>query len=383
MFDLLVRLVEYTKDETEFSIDDAIDHLSSDHNIIHVDEDKQEQRNQARHLIFAALGWTSGLYRATAPNQSSQEELRIRSNALATSVSSLPLESCERPFSELLELLTGPFLLGRLSDTYDSSTDNDDAAQRTKLEDALAAEEFVVEHVNAATLHRLGGLKIVWVDDMISHLSFDRLSKELQLYRTPSLCKVQLGPNSLVAKLSEGVYSGANRAGSITHKKLFDEILLSYRLIFAEDRHSRKVYHKREQRMSYRWGTNDSTLNELCESVRADQESSADAKTPLASLFSRERWLTRATPTTFSFNKRRMFPILRPRLEQIQEYMLRRQPNQMWTLWIDRRDKPKWLTFWGVLIFGTLGVTMSFIQMLFAGLQVQIGYKSLECGCKS
>jgi hypothetical protein len=200
IFDFLVKLVEYTKGDTDFSIDDAIVHLTSENDIIRIDQDSTDQHDEARHVIFAALGWTSGLYSATAPNDSSRHELRISCDASATNVTALPLESCERPFSELLELLTGPFLLGKLSDTYDIGKDSDDATHPTRLEDALAVEEFVVEHVNAAALHRLGELKIVWVDDMVSHLVLDRLFKKLYLYRTPSLCRVQLGPNSLVAK---------------------------------------------------------------------------------------------------------------------------------------------------------------------------------------
>jgi hypothetical protein len=61
--------------------------------------------------------------------------------------------------------------------------------------------------------------------------------------------------------------------------------------------------------------------------------------------------------------------------------MLRRAPNRMWTLWVDRRDKPKWLTFWGVLIFGSLGIILSFVQMIFAGVQMQLAYRSASCEC--
>ncbi|CAN9334772.1 unnamed protein product [Alternaria alternata] len=383
VYGFLIKLAEYTKADTEFSIDDAIVHLTSDSDVIRVDMDSNDQHDEARHAIFAALGWTSGLYSAMAPTDSFRHELRISCDASATNVRSLPLEDCQRPFSELLDVLIGPFLLGTLPDAYDAGNESDGANHRSGLEDALAVEEFVVEHMNAAVLHQLGELEIVWVDDMVSHLVLDTLSKKLYLYRTPSLCRVQLGPNSLVAKLSKGIYSGVERSKAINHKKLFDEILLSYRLIFAEDRHSRRVYRKRELPKTYRSGSNDSTLDELCESALAGQESAADAKRSLIGLFHRERWFNKTTPSTSSFNKRRKFPLLRQRLNQTQEYMLRRQPNQMWALWIDRRDKPKWLTFWGVLIFGTLGVTLSFIQMVFAGLQVQIGYKSLQCGCDS
>jgi hypothetical protein len=108
-----------------------------------------------------------------------------------------PLDRCERPISELLELLSGSFFPGKMTDTSETGSTE---VHRTTLEDPLAFDSFVVEHMNAAALERLGELKIISVDDMTSHLVFDRLKSTLRIFRMPSFCHIQSFPGFLASK---------------------------------------------------------------------------------------------------------------------------------------------------------------------------------------
>jgi hypothetical protein len=195
IFRLLERIVHFAKSDKSFSIDEAIVHLTEVDHILRIDMTSSEQKDAARHVIFAGLGWTSGLYSPLAPDVLTMQLLRLQDDAAS---STQPLARCERPFSELLELLVGPFFPGKGSDA--ASETEQAHATLTGHEDRLTFDSFVVEHMNASTLHVLGELTIEWVNDMASHLVFDSLEKSVKLYRTPSICQLQMGQDSLATK---------------------------------------------------------------------------------------------------------------------------------------------------------------------------------------
>ncbi|KAK0624767.1 hypothetical protein B0T17DRAFT_531001 [Bombardia bombarda] len=68
-------------------------------------------------------------------------------------------------------------------------------------------------------------------------------------------------------------------------------------------------------------------------------------------------------------------PLLGPRLLILQEFNLRQRPRGFWALWRDRRDKPKWYTFWVVLIVGGFTIVLSIVQIALSTAQLAVSIK--------
>lgn len=187
-------LAEFARSVEDFTIDEALNHLVYTGHFASPKE--QVKRDQARQVVFAYLGWMTGLYSALAPHDEWMSYLRIYSNEFGENEEVPLISRCERPFCELLDVLCGSFLPRENPDLTATAT------QPRREDDYLSSDAyFVVDHMNAAALHHIGGLRIIWVDDMPSHLTLDIIHKTLMLYRYPSVCLAQLGAASLTSRL--------------------------------------------------------------------------------------------------------------------------------------------------------------------------------------
>ena len=145
---------------------------------------------------------------------------------------------------------------------------------------------------------------------------------------------------------------------------LFKEILLSYKLLFADDRQSRTIYRRKErERAKLARGTpTEPCLDNLC-----------GLNLPCKSYLSTFR-----SPLTVSYSKTTDFPLLADRLSELQSYISSQQPNRLTALWHDRRNLLSWYTFWAVLIFGVVGIACSVIQTVLATVQTAIAWKAYQ-----
>lgn len=145
---------------------------------------------------------------------------------------------------------------------------------------------------------------------------------------------------------------------------LFKEILLSYKLLFADDRRARTIYCKKErERAQLARGTPDEPcLDNLC-GMNFPRKASL-------SIF--------GSPLTISYSKGADFPLLADRLSELQSYISSQQPNRLTALWHDRRNLLSWYTFWAVLIFGVMGIACSIIQTALAVVQTAIAWKTYQ-----
>jgi hypothetical protein len=130
--------------------------------------------------------------------------------------------------------------------------------------------------------------------------------------------------------------------------QLLHEILLSYRLLFGQDKNSRRLF----QSMAVFKGesSEDYLLTELC-----------DSKTLALPTLCKEREFYRLS---------RDFPILRSRIAVLQQQMTNLKPRGWREIWKDKRDSAQWYTFWAVIIFGGSGIVLSFIQAVLQALQL-------------
>jgi len=130
--------------------------------------------------------------------------------------------------------------------------------------------------------------------------------------------------------------------------QLLHEILLSYRLLFGQDRKSRQLFQSMEVFKGEPY--EDYLLAELC-----------DCKTLALPTICKEREFYRLS---------RDFPILRSRIAVLQQQMTNLKPRGWREIWNDKRDSAQWYTFWAVIVFGGSGIVLSFIQAVLQALQL-------------
>jgi hypothetical protein len=140
------------------------------------------------------------------------------------------------------------------------------------------------------------------------------------------------------------------------------EILRSYQLLFRENKKSRKLYCHRERNKAVLNGKSnpDPVLDKVC---GWDDRSSI--------------WDT-WKPARETFHPEAHFPILRHRLEAIQNYMDGIEPNRMFSVWRDRRDLRVWVTIWVVILLGFIGIILNVVSIAISAAQLKAAQDSLQ-----
>ena len=117
-----------------------------------------------------------------------QTRLAIDSTRCPCIFDSQLVSNADRPICEVIQDF-GPFLPVRRDSERPGTGDN---ISSTKL--------LYVSLLNAKTLDQVGGIEIVWVDHMSSHLVLDLETLKLFMFRLPSFCDVNRYQNSAFAK---------------------------------------------------------------------------------------------------------------------------------------------------------------------------------------
>jgi hypothetical protein len=152
--------------------------------------------------------------------------------------------------------------------------------------------------------------------------------------------------------------------------RLRREVILSYRMLFGQDRASRELFLKLE-RQAEAGGQPlmDPLLDVLCSKSSRDPELQA---------LPGYVWPNSCTNFDNKLRKQDEYsisseiPLLGPRLRELQDHSLRQRPRSFWDLWTDTRDKPKWYTFWLVLIVGGMAGILSTIQLALSAAQLVV-----------
>jgi hypothetical protein len=141
-----------------------------------------------------------------------------------------------------------------------------------------------------------------------------------------------------------------------------DEVMLSYALLIRDDRSSRKLYkeHRSEACVDHTQEMVDPKLDELC---------GRHLSTSIWSF---------GLPIRDTYDAATDFPILRERLEVIEDYMAGIQPSRITALWRDRRDIRTWYTIWAVLIVGGISIILACISVYLSTAQVALAAKAYE-----
>jgi hypothetical protein len=208
-----------------------------------------------------------------------------------------------------------------------------------------ASEHILVGHVCYNLLQSLAGLKIEWVTSLSLHLELDSGKKTLKLFQYPSFCRlmvVERRANILSRLLNDHAARSSEdaRAPDVATDELFEEILLSYRLLFGQDDRSWKAFSRmapvwEEQRGRSSWETSwdcDPLLLVLCGRSCTDEE----ARQVYDDIDANE-------PANY-YDPNTEFPFFGKRLLELQQLIKQYQPQDVRSLLNDRRDVAAWYT---------------------------------------
>ncbi|KAK4116310.1 hypothetical protein N656DRAFT_774537 [Canariomyces notabilis] len=325
-----------------------------DHGLLST-KNNYEAAQSAEELVFSILGWQTMLY---MPDFTSctNGEFRIL-NEMGGYRGETRVSLCQLASSSDQNLPT--FLLGfgvmLPPRNYFALDEADDRALVNKTKSISRKD------LHAHLLTNVCNVTIEWVDSLACHLELDRHSGKLFLFRYPSFCVSNLQQTHKPHKGQDGwgsvLHHCANeRANPMPWGNKEDvtgllwEILLSYRLIFGQERRSRAVFRKIQPFAGIPPQGRDPLLAHLCGRKRFE--------CPVAKLVERDVYDLEAD-----------FPHLRGRIALLSGYAASRKPRNVRQLWTDRRDSTSWLALWSVLIFGSLSILLALLQTIFQILQ--------------
>lgn len=269
-----------------------------------------------------------------------------------------------------------------------SQADTSPSSFHTALPTLEPSEILYESSLNYFSLHNTGRVRLEWVDLLTSHLRFNRQKRTLSLFRFPSMCIAAIvgkGGNRVVkqqvafntdACLELGILTNCSRiiaellppdhyytdfAQDDDLSSVHREVLLSYRLLFAQSARSRKLIKKH--------------LGELPSNLDVDPLLVTLCCTPLKSLHGNSRIPNRIFPYSTlnedgtlqqsdTYSIRDDFPSFGSRLLALQRYNLRQQPSRVKDFWRDRRNPLQWYTFWAVLWVGGISIVLGALQLL-------------------
>jgi hypothetical protein len=305
----------------------------------------------ASDLVFAVLGWQTMLYRSDF-NSCHPSQLCIADETDGyRSQAQICLKQTRKASKKRLhDLLLGfgvmlppanlcPFDLPEEKEAFNQIDDVDTASFNAKL------------------LATVGGLTITWIDCLSCHLELDLASKTLFLFRYPSFCAANPSPNKSGFVRSNPIYFCAAESRGSAHwateddvVQLLQEIILSYRLLFGRAKQSRQYFRKLNPFQNIPLEGRDSFLVSLCSQKNCAKLDEA---------------YERGT-----YSLKQDFPHLRSRLISLNIHLSKTKPRSWKEMWLDKRDSANWLTFWAVIIIGSLGIFLAFLQVLLQILQL-------------
>ena len=299
----------------------------------------------ARNLVFAIIGWQTMLYH---PDMGSCDHGQL---AIADETNGhcdhahlclrQDQSACKRPLCEFLKGF-GVMLPCR---NFGAAFSDEDKEAFRKCSNLSSSS------LNAHLLTKVGRIHIKWTDVLACHLELDRTTNTLYLFRYPSFCAVHLQAQKPEPS-NTTLHACAAPPGTVAHwatvdevNDLLQEVLLSFRLLFGQDKTSRK--HFRETHPFD--GTPEKYRDEVLMSLCGRKQCS-----PNYGL--RERDI---------YDLQHDFPILRSRIAVLMNHFSNIRPRTWRELWDDKRDSASWYTFWLVLIIGGVGILLAFLQVVF------------------
>lgn len=180
IFNLLATIADIAKVETQLSIDRVVEIMVQRGSLASMVLHNSSLHNQARCTVFFLIGHMFLLYPAAALYaEDAFNTLAIDGSQAACFKEALPIANSECSIGENLRTY-GLLLPTSVEETY-----NFDYPDLTISKDLL-----YIALLNASTLVTVGGISILWVNNISSHLAFDAEKQELMIFSLPSFCEI-------------------------------------------------------------------------------------------------------------------------------------------------------------------------------------------------
>ena len=343
---VFTAVATFVLDNEAVSIDDVVGHLRKTQKM----EGTRETLKAQRLLVFAILGWQSMLYRP-AFNTCSQDVFAVHedwdqsNSGLVFDTNKVSADLADRPFFVILKgfgnLLPSPRNISQVA-----SENSKTAATWFSLNPA---------ETNAYLLHTLLHVRIRWVDCLALHLDYNKSTRTLSLFSCPSFCVAMLRSKGTIFSFASTEKSSFDpRANEEEISQFMREVLLSFRLLFGQHGPSRKLS-PQIYRPTERLQKPDELLPLLCMRKYIHQT------------------LLPFSPDQPVYFAAQHFPVLSERIELIAKELKNSRPTSMKELLRDRRDTLQYWTFWLVSIYGSIGIILSLLQVIFGAIQLVRG----------
>ncbi|KAI0892562.1 hypothetical protein F4806DRAFT_505512 [Annulohypoxylon nitens] len=223
-----------------------------------------------------------------------------------------------------------------------------------------------IEDVNVHTLMMLGFVRVKWTVTLSSHLCFEPQPPTLYIFRFPFIIDRQLRALNanmlpthwcLIDILNQTRDASDDFASNVELKAYYTEFLLTYRILFGQKPSSQRqflrCFNKVEEHL--RFFSRPKVLGSLC------LENIYDLT------FLKQRQV---------YSVEEDLPFFGDKFLRIQIYMGQMRPMGIRDLWIDRRSKHTWWTFWAVIVIGIPSLLVSILQCILAGIQISVAKSS-------
>ncbi|KAL4745268.1 hypothetical protein BDW72DRAFT_208347 [Aspergillus terricola var. indicus] len=197
--------------------------------------------------------------------------------------------------------------------------------------------------VNIFSLHKIGRVRVKWVENMTSHLAFIDNREHCRFF----VCQhsVQLQPRQLCPS-----------SRNPTH----------IRLLFGQSANARAFSVKLLEQLERSSRAIDPFLRTIC--------STKITQSRFLRRFTKPKFPAKLLPMSIlnlydfpiesnTYSSRNDFPYFGSRILVLQQYNLTQQPRRVRDLWRDRRNPLQWYTFWAVLCIGGISIILSLLQL--------------------
>lgn len=341
-----VSLNRFVRELPSPSIDEIVQHLQEELIFASVDDGTPSNLAQ-RLLVFAVLGWQTMLYlpsfNTCPPSQLEIHQLAGQPNSrLVYDTFRMSADLTDRPMAILLKGF-GNLLPARCKGlTKVASETSRVASSWNPIKAAEMNAYFLVSFLN---------ISIKWVDTLALHLDYDKTSRTLSLFKYPSICAATLETTGALYAFASLDSSDLDpRADFDTITEILQETLLSYRLLFGQEKASRKYFKRLADSDPSLIENPDPFLFQLCAKKLYTHSSVPQDR--------------------FTYFTHRDFPVIGERVELLEKELRGTKPKNWKDLVRDNRDTTQYWTFWLVAIFGVSSLVLSLAQVIIGGLSL-------------
>jgi hypothetical protein len=347
-----VRLQASTSDS---SIESIVTQLQAK-DLIRMDNDT-DALSLARNLVFAIIGWQTMLYKPDMGSCSPDQLAIVDETDGHRGFAYMDLRQGQRASRKVLHEFFMGFGVLLPSSNFDALPSDDENLKRASLKTKSLSPKLM----NAQLLVGVGSIQLKWTDSLACHLEFDPNANTLYLFRFPTFCAIHLVGKekdetaSTLHSCAAPLNTTSYWAATDDVNDLLRETLLSYRLLFGQEKASRQLFRSLDPFKDLPAECKDNGLMRMC---GRKQHNLMDGLQELD-----------------SYVLSRDFPILQSRLALLNHYFSNKLPRTWKELWNDKRDSASWFTFWAVLIIGGIGILLALLQVILQIVQVNLQLK--------